>query len=251
MGMQPSLTHASRSKSSKEYTCSTSSSECQLVGKYTAMHLKHVVPQLTCNWQTLLENALKDIESIWWSKRLWIATPTPWCPLPPSPPLKNNLWPTGVTKTSSVSTRHVSVKREMSKQHLSISAMKSWNRSSDFILCKFFVTTCKCMNSNPSPPWFASSVECPISLLGLPNFLQPCLSLMPLPHSSSAMKASKASRTAGTPLFDHWTSMFGRQEVALYNWIPVLLTTYYCLRNLRRRLAACLTLWWPLWSKWN
>ena len=39
MGIQPSSTHAPRSKSSKVYTCSTSCSECQLVRKYTAMYI--------------------------------------------------------------------------------------------------------------------------------------------------------------------------------------------------------------------
>ena len=80
-------------------------------------------------------------------------------------------------------------------------------RSSDLMLCKFLVTTCSGMNSNPFPPWFASSVERPNRFPGPSIFPQTCLVLKPFPHSSSAMKASKASRTAGIPSFDHWTSI--------------------------------------------
>lgn len=55
--------------------------------------INYVVPQLTCNWQTLLESAWKETETIFGSKRLWMAPPTLLCPLSPSPPLKYNFRP--------------------------------------------------------------------------------------------------------------------------------------------------------------
>ena len=84
-----------------------------------------------------------------------------------------------------VSTRHVSENKKIPKQHWSNSAMKSWNRWSDSLLyirlTIFLVTACNGMNSNPLPPWFASSDECPIGLPGPLIFSATVFSIQTLP----------------------------------------------------------------------
>ena len=60
---------------------------------------------------------------------------------------KNNLCPPGVSTICSSPSRHFSVKKLISKSFVSISARKSMNFSGLRMLCKFFVKTCKSMNS--------------------------------------------------------------------------------------------------------
>ena len=122
--------------------------------------------------------------------------PTPPCPAPPA---KNNLFPPGVSIVSSTSCRQVSDRKIISKSDLSISTMKSINRSVLRMLCKFFVT--KCMQIN-SVQWSTSFVDrgpgsrpCPhVDCLQSP-FLREVR-----PYSRSSMKASIASRTPSTTM---------------------------------------------------